>query len=89
VLFSLPRLQSRRPTPADAVLSHSATSDSMANWGNTLLIACEFPGRLRIACVHAGLDVKNFFAGIFSLQNSLRRESVKSPGCKSRLLVLI
>ena len=42
---------------------------------NSVLFPCRFPGRLRIACVYAGLAIKFFLAGI-CLLNSLPSELV-------------
>ena len=52
------------------IQSQSVTS----NFGKSLLIACKFPARLAPATVYAGLAMKTFLAGIFSLQHSLRWE---------------
>ena len=47
---------------------------------------CKFPGRSRIACVHAGSAMKFFLAGKFSLLSSLRRESMR-VGSRHRIVL--
>src|SRR5690349_16697010 len=42
----------------------------------SLLLPCRIPGRLRIACVHAGRRTKFFLTGKISLQISLPTEFV-------------